>query len=275
MGHLSTTTTCGIILSLFSTGLLFSAGETVRIKSLRVPEVVQNGSESSVILDCDYTLDSQDGLVVKWFFNNNPSPVYQWIPDKKPQDLGVLKGKLNLDYRASDEENKKHRALQIIRPTTELSGEYKCLVSTFDGEASEARKMIIYVPERSLELKELKPKEDEDKQVTVKCEAEGVYPKPNMTIFADNPAVRQKVESVIGEPKETPDGLYDISAKLTIEDGEFNSPTLFICELRIPEANYNASREYRYLPENVSGSSRVHYQWVFTALSFAFFFLSL
>lgn len=116
----------------------------MRIKSLRVPEVVQNGSEPSVILDCDYTFENQNGLVVKWFFNNNPSPVYQWIPNKKPQDLGVLKGKLNLEYRASDDENKKHRALQIIRPTTELSGEYKCLVSTFDDEASEARKMIIY-----------------------------------------------------------------------------------------------------------------------------------
>lgn len=121
-------------------------GEGLQIKDLKVPYAIKNGSQTAVVLDCDYTFDkeSHDGLVVKWFFNQNPAPVYQWILKQNPQDLGVLKGKLNLDYHASQEEHYKHRALQILNPTTELSGEYKCLVSTFHNETSQSKKMIIY-----------------------------------------------------------------------------------------------------------------------------------
>jgi hypothetical protein len=43
------------------------------------------------VLDCEYTLAPEEegaGLVVKWFFNSQPAPVYQWIPGKKPQVKG-------------------------------------------------------------------------------------------------------------------------------------------------------------------------------------------
>jgi hypothetical protein len=118
-----------------------------------LPLVIKNGTMSNVVLDCDYALNDDDyatneknpgALVVKWFFNNDPAPVYQWIHSKKPQGLGVLNGKLNLEYRISDDNATMYRALQIINPTTELSGEYKCTVSTFNDERSQTRKMIIY-----------------------------------------------------------------------------------------------------------------------------------
>lgn len=53
-----------------------------------MPEVAQLGDP--VVLDCDYTLEESlvEGLVVKWFFNEKPLPIYQWIPNKKPQELG-------------------------------------------------------------------------------------------------------------------------------------------------------------------------------------------
>lgn len=117
------------------------------------PLAIKNGSASNVVLDCDYVLNDEEydtikskpgAVVVKWFFSNDPSPVYQWIYSKKPQGLGVLNGKLNLEYRSSEDHAKMYRALQIINPTTELSGEYKCTVSTFKDERSQTRKMIIY-----------------------------------------------------------------------------------------------------------------------------------
>ena len=117
------------------------------------PLVFKNGSASNAVLDCEYALNDEEyatneknpgALVVKWFFNNDPAPVYQWIHSKKPQGLGVLNGKLNLEYRISDDNATMYRALQIINPTTELSGEYKCTVSTFNDERSQTRKMIIY-----------------------------------------------------------------------------------------------------------------------------------
>lgn len=62
----------------------------VRINRLQVPEVTQLGDP--VVLDCDYTLEESldEGLVVKWFFNEKPTPIYQWIPNKKPQELGEI-----------------------------------------------------------------------------------------------------------------------------------------------------------------------------------------
>lgn len=47
--------------------------------------------------------------------------------------------------------------------------------------------------------------------------------------------------------RENRDGLYDISATATFPpDTEIESPSEFVCELRIPEANYTVRKEYVY-----------------------------
>lgn len=53
-----------------------------------MPQITQLGSH--VILDCDYSWEEakDDGLVVKWYFNKEKIPVYQWIATQKPQVLG-------------------------------------------------------------------------------------------------------------------------------------------------------------------------------------------
>lgn len=56
----------------------------------------------------------------------------------------LFQGKLNLNYKASDEAQKMYRALQILNPSPELSGEYKCTVSTFQKEESQSKKMVIF-----------------------------------------------------------------------------------------------------------------------------------
>lgn len=121
----------------------------VQITSLQVPAQVRNGSGNAVILDCEYSLRPDDltavsGLVIKWFFNNGPAPVYQWIPGKKPQELGILRGRLKLEYKASQNVATMHRALYIVNPTTELSGDYKCYVSTFQEEDFMIKRMIVF-----------------------------------------------------------------------------------------------------------------------------------
>lgn len=100
-------------------------GKGVYIRELRVPQSVLNGTEEPVILDCDYTIDENElGLVVKWFFNRGATPVYQWVRGHKPQGIGILRDRLNLDYIAIEEDWGRHRALSIINPTTELTGEW-------------------------------------------------------------------------------------------------------------------------------------------------------
>lgn len=129
--------------------IMISGAYDVQITALRVPPEVQNGT-GYVILDCEYTVrqttepSTLSGLVVKWFFNNGATPVYQWIPGQNPQDLGILRGRLMLDYKASNQSTTKHRALYIINPTTELSGEYKCSVSTFTDEDFMIKTMVVY-----------------------------------------------------------------------------------------------------------------------------------
>ena len=101
----------------------------VSITSIRVPPAVENSS-APVVLDCEYSLAAHEkqGLVVQWFFRDHPVPVYQWIPGKRPQDNGPLKGRLNLEYRASEDPYHRHRALEIVRPTIDLGGDYRCKV---------------------------------------------------------------------------------------------------------------------------------------------------
>ena len=111
-----------------------------------MPEVIENGTQDFVVLDCEYTFKEYEkvGLVLRWYFNDFSSPVYQWIPNQKPKDLGVLKGKVNLDYKATQDPYAEHRALHIISPTTELSGRYQCKISSFEGEDSQEKRMIVY-----------------------------------------------------------------------------------------------------------------------------------
>ena len=74
----------------------------VNIQRIEVPPLVKIGTQS-VVLDCQYSTDiaTPPGLVMKWFFNGSSGLVYQWIPPLKPQVIGLLKGKVDLDFRIS------------------------------------------------------------------------------------------------------------------------------------------------------------------------------
>lgn len=79
---------------------------------------------------------------MKWFLNEEV--VYQWIPPKKPQSSGVLADKVDLSYEVSVDPKTSHRALKILNPTSEMAGEYKCMVSTFTDEDFSSKRMIVY-----------------------------------------------------------------------------------------------------------------------------------
>ncbi len=73
----------------------------VEIRHMQVPKVVESGTLPFVILDCNYDMAAAEGnqVDVKWFFNDDPQPFYQWIPGRPPQAIGELfKNKLDLNY---------------------------------------------------------------------------------------------------------------------------------------------------------------------------------
>ena len=52
-----------------------------------IPRTVEVGEEN-VILNCDYHFDEEEAqqLEIKWYFNKDPAPFFQWIaglPDSK------------------------------------------------------------------------------------------------------------------------------------------------------------------------------------------------
>ena len=125
----------------------------MKITELSVPSTVLNGSVKSIILDCVYSLDTPNntasGLVVKWYHNRSPAPIYQWIPGYPPQAFGLLRGHVNLGHVISNDRQMRHRAIQLLRPRPELSGEFTCKVSTWSGLDTATKRMTIYGEDRS------------------------------------------------------------------------------------------------------------------------------
>lgn len=102
------------------------------------------GDVEHVILDCDYALEntSTQGLVVQWFFNDNQL-VYQWIHGKSPLADESVKKYVDLTYRASDDPFTEYRAMKLDKPGVELSGDYKCVISTFEAEQMANASMVM------------------------------------------------------------------------------------------------------------------------------------
>lgn len=128
--------------------LTWAGAISVRIDRLSVPSSVENGTADSVILDCIYSYSHEDQqLVVKWFFNQDPKPIYQWIPDLKKRSYSSksgFDGHINRSYVATHDPLTRYRALNILRPTTEMSGTYSCSVTSLQGQDTRAADMIVY-----------------------------------------------------------------------------------------------------------------------------------
>ena len=44
------------------------------------------------------------------------------------------------------------------------------------------------------------------------------------------------------------EGSYDIVARIVVQDSDLDAPTVFSCELRIPEADYTVTKIVVYYP---------------------------
>ncbi|XP_065159843.1 selection and upkeep of intraepithelial T-cells protein 1-like [Atheta coriaria] len=230
-------------------GIVVQAGDGVKINKLKVPKLIKHGSPS-VILDCDFTLeDSDEEPVVKWFFNNDRTLVYQWIPGKRPQDSGILKGRLKLEYKASEDPNCLHRALYILQPGPDLSGNYTCLVSTFQSEEIRTKSMLVYVPGKNLALKVLYSNMEFTK---VECRAEGAFPRPELVLRL--PEYGEINDTQIDIKQQGL--LYDVTATATIPTPPH--PTDVSCVLNIPGANYTMTQETVIFPGSSKGPRSIH-----------------
>lgn len=153
----------------------------VNITDLRVPAThIVNGDP--LMLDCVYELaPDETKLVVKWLLNEQQ--VYQWIPGSRPYSLNVMRNRIDEKHEASPEPEKAHRALVIAKPTWNMSGEYTCVVDSFQSSARKSSILQIVVPPEELSIREKKEAETEnEEEAEVTCEADDAYPEPQLSL---------------------------------------------------------------------------------------------
>ncbi|XP_011636562.1 uncharacterized protein LOC105426860, partial [Pogonomyrmex barbatus] len=134
-----------ILMSLLLIVGCVSESQQLIIKNISGPSAVKVGDVDHVILDCDYALEntSSQGLVVKWFFNDNQL-VYQWIYGRSPAADEPVAKYIDIMYKASDDPLTKYRAMKLNKPGIDLTGDYTCIISTFADERMANISMVMY-----------------------------------------------------------------------------------------------------------------------------------
>ena len=56
----------------------------------------------------------------------------------------MMKGRINLDYEHSPDPYDRHRALYLYLPTTEMTGDYTCKVSTLQNDVTATKRMTVF-----------------------------------------------------------------------------------------------------------------------------------
>eukprot|EP00091_Calanus_sinicus_P018440 TRINITY_DN4210_c0_g1_i3.p1 TRINITY_DN4210_c0_g1~~TRINITY_DN4210_c0_g1_i3.p1 ORF type:complete len:225 (+),score=45.86 TRINITY_DN4210_c0_g1_i3:188-862(+) len=127
--------------------LCFTLGvHSLSLDEVSIPTSHPAGQDLTLSCDYSYTLAESDQIVLTWYHNGSPIPIYQWVPalDMGPQVIHQLfQDHLDITYEASEDKFKKHSALRIINPDQRFSGNYKCRVSTFLDEVSDDKDLFI------------------------------------------------------------------------------------------------------------------------------------
>ena len=217
----------------------------VKITEVNIPSIVEVGSEN-IILNCNYKFEDDEAhqLEIKWYFNKDPSPFFQWIaglPGSKPQLIGSLfEDKIDLDYMVDPHPYTRYRAIKINRPSIDMAGTYHCKVSTLMSEEMANAHMLVYSPvtESSFASRRLP-----DSKVNVTCKFSGVFPLPNVKLtwgafdlFADRMTAEVNPNSE----------CYEVTIHKVLAHHELPAETTFGCEIEIPGTEYFVREEAMY-----------------------------
>lgn len=114
--------------------------------NLEACQWVHDGTETTALLDYEYVYNEHDTHhVVKWNLNDLFEPLYHWIPKLSARKTyGILTGRLDDSFTVGRPKNSRYSARPIIRPNSELSGRYTCLVSSMAGNDYRHGYMVLY-----------------------------------------------------------------------------------------------------------------------------------
>jgi len=156
---------------------------SVSILSLWVPDIVENGTESSAALDCVYnfTEEDKDSLEVLWYWRHGLQPIYQWMPPSTPQILAKkFIPHLETEFHVTEDNYTRHRALNLVNLDTSLSGVYSCRVSSNLGDSFQSKVMTIYSKPRKSEFLVSRTKNG---KANLTCLTREVYPQPQIRLL--------------------------------------------------------------------------------------------
>ncbi|XP_043206522.1 uncharacterized protein LOC122372909 [Amphibalanus amphitrite] len=245
-----------VIVAVFAALVCLQGAQAVKITELSVPSTVLNGSVNSIVLDCLYALESPNntasGLVVKWYHNRSPAPVYQWIPGYPPQAFGILRGRVNLGHVISNDPQMRHRAIQLVHPRPELSGEFTCKVSTWSGVDTATKRMTIYAPVKSMSISSSRSKAH---HMTLTCQAEGMYPEPEVSIVLQHSHAERERLRGLQVTKTLVDGAYSVKVTKDLDEREVPVHCLIHCELILPNTGYKVAEKIPHIRGAPSRSS--------------------
>ena len=162
--------------------------ECVHINHVTAPLFVEPGQPLLLVCDYDYQPEEESQLDLKWYFNDSPIPVFQWVPSmgKQPQVVSPLfRGMVDTGYKANNNSFKKHQALHIPHPDHRLSGSYMCKVSSFLDEDFQQSQVTVITYPKEVKLSYLPSRENKD-LVKVECVVDGAFPEPNINISLKN-----------------------------------------------------------------------------------------
>ncbi|XP_075591308.1 uncharacterized protein LOC124491470 [Dermatophagoides farinae] len=193
-----------LMIILFFSLFPLHAIECVKIIQSSIPRMIDARNNTILTLDCSYSYDSGDvKLVIRWFHNDSPEPIYQWIPESNIRYVGqLIRPYFDMNFTINDDQYSKYRALRlniislrqeqsmIVVPLS-LSGNYSCVISSIANQDSRQSQMIIYVPPSLFQFHFVESSAD---QFALECLVQDVYPEPRM-IF-----IQQKNYSELSSP---------------------------------------------------------------------------
>lgn len=250
-----------VLLSWITLLLISPVAASLHILHLSVPKWVENGTEDSVLLDCVYNVNREDEhLVIKWFLNDDPQPIYQWIPELNKRFVSNrLKDRINLDFSLSNGNTfTKFRALNLVRPTTELSGRYSCHVMSLAGQDSESKLMTVYAPPKRFDF----TFERVSAHLTnLSCEADGVFPQPTLFLYQSSgrDPVSRPVAAAPRVALSEGGGGFHVQLSHAVDsrtlDASGHVEYVFECVLAIPETNFRQQRRLEFEPGRLVGGA--------------------
>ncbi|KAG7213881.1 hypothetical protein KM043_003088 [Ampulex compressa] len=162
---------------------LFSDTEGSVIDALKVPPIVRNGT-GPVDLSCIYRIErNENGLVIKWY--HGADQIYQWIPPLPPRDVGIISG-LSRYPEEHLQRPETHSIIRLERVTTDMAGDYVCMVSTFRDEAVKRARMIVYAPELNATIR---ASAFNATHLNLTCVAIGARPPPLLKFYIEGTEV--------------------------------------------------------------------------------------